>query len=143
MSSQAETAAAYVAPLGTVRKGCEVGKVGTMARSKYVYVLCPKCLHPRWVGLSSYRKKPRRLCDKCAQTVRIAALLAFRQKLAGVLTTKQLGVLGLIGEGKTNKEIAFELGVAKGTVGHYCDRIFKKLGVNNRVSAVMRFHGGR
>ncbi len=53
------------------------------------------------------------------------------------LTPRQREVLALMAEGKSNKEIAKELGLAAGTVKIHVSSIFKALNVNNRTLAVI------
>lgn len=55
----------------------------------------------------------------------------------GRLTPRQREVLALLAEGKSNKEIASELGLAAGTVKIHVSSIFKALNVNNRTLAVI------
>ena len=55
----------------------------------------------------------------------------------GRLTPRQRQVLSLLAEGKSNKEIAGELGLAAGTVKIHVSSIFKALNVNNRTLAVI------
>jgi DNA-binding NarL/FixJ family response regulator len=50
------------------------------------------------------------------------------------LTTRQLEVMQLISEGKTNKEIARRLGLAEGTVKAHVNAVFRILSVHNRAS---------
>lgn len=52
------------------------------------------------------------------------------------LTERQIEVLELIGEGKSNKEISIALGLAEKTVKVHITAIFKALGVTNRVQAI-------
>jgi predicted ATPase/DNA-binding CsgD family transcriptional regulator len=59
-------------------------------------------------------------------------------KLIEPLTPRETDVLKLICEGRTNQEIADELVLAIGTVKFYSGQIYKKLGVRNRVTAVVR-----
>lgn len=51
------------------------------------------------------------------------------------LTDRQMEVLGLLVQGKTNKEIASELFITTNTVKKHVLAIFEKLGVNSRTSA--------
>jgi DNA-binding CsgD family transcriptional regulator len=51
------------------------------------------------------------------------------------LTQRQLEVLSWVARGKTNAEIAKILGLKTGTIGKYLERIFPKLGVENRTAA--------
>lgn len=53
------------------------------------------------------------------------------------LTGRQLEVLGLMAQGKTNRDIARALGLAEGTVKIHVTAILKALGVRNRTQAVI------
>jgi DNA-binding NarL/FixJ family response regulator len=53
------------------------------------------------------------------------------------LTPKQLDVLAAMMEGKCNKAICRELNLAESTVKNHLTAIFRKLGVRNRVEAVL------
>lgn len=53
------------------------------------------------------------------------------------LTQRQQDVLRLLRSGKTNKEIANDLGLSEGTVKIHMTAIFKALGVRNRTSALV------
>ena len=53
------------------------------------------------------------------------------------LTPRQREVLALMAQGKSNKEIAQELGLAAGTVKIHVSSIFKALKVSNRTRAVI------
>ena len=55
------------------------------------------------------------------------------------LTQRQREVLDLMALGKSNKEIADELGLTTGTVKMHSSRIFKTLNVQNRTEAVAKF----
>ena len=57
----------------------------------------------------------------------------------GMLTERQLEVLDLMAFGKSNKEIANDLGLTTGTVKMHSSRIFKTLNVQNRTEAVMKY----
>ena len=52
------------------------------------------------------------------------------------LTDRELQVLRLIAEGRTNKEIATELSLRPKTVMHHSSHIYRKLGVRSRAEAV-------
>ena len=53
----------------------------------------------------------------------------------GLLTRRQIEVLSWVARGKTNAEIAKILSLKPGTIGKYLERIFPKLGVENRTAA--------
>ena len=57
----------------------------------------------------------------------------------GMLTERQLEVLDLMAYGKSNKDIANDLGLTTGTVKMHSSRIFKTLNVQNRTEAVMKY----
>ena len=52
------------------------------------------------------------------------------------LTPRELGTLRLIADGKSNKEIANELGISDRTVKTHLGHLFEKLGVTSRTEAV-------
>jgi DNA-binding NarL/FixJ family response regulator len=51
------------------------------------------------------------------------------------LTERELAVLKLLGEGKTNSEIGAELFISRKTASVYVTNILRKLRVNSRVQA--------
>lgn len=51
------------------------------------------------------------------------------------LSDQERRVLGLVADGKTNREIALELHLGEGTVRNYVSNILSKLGVSNRAEA--------
>jgi DNA-binding NarL/FixJ family response regulator len=53
------------------------------------------------------------------------------------LTQRQREVLECLRLGKSNKQIAYELGLSEGTVKIHVTAIFKSLGVKNRTQAVI------
>lgn len=55
----------------------------------------------------------------------------------GSLTQRQWDVLGCLRDGKSNKQIAKDLGLSEGTVKIHVTAIFKALGVRNRTQAVI------
>jgi DNA-binding NarL/FixJ family response regulator len=61
----------------------------------------------------------------------------------GKLTSRQCEIMVMLGEGKSNKEIARETKVLEGTVKLHVRGILRKLGVKNRTEAVLAAaHGG-
>ncbi|UUZ79010.1 response regulator transcription factor [Paenibacillus sp. P26] len=61
-------------------------------------------------------------------------------QLHDALTSRELEVLRLIAEGKTNQEIAEELFIAMGTVKTHITSIFAKLEVEDRTNAALYVH---
>ena len=78
----------------------------------------------------------RRVVDQL-QTARPRPLAT--QRIA-VLTAREREVLGLVGAGLSNAEIAARLHVVEGTVKVYVSTILRQLGVRNRVQAAIIAH---
>jgi DNA-binding CsgD family transcriptional regulator len=75
--------------------------------------------------------------EQIAVSARSGALTP-REHLGGrLLTLRQLEVLLRICRGRTNKQVATELGLAEKTVKAHISAIFKVLGVVNRAQAVL------
>ena len=58
--------------------------------------------------------------------------------IADSLTPRERGILELIAEGRSNKEIARSLGIAPETVKSHVKNIFDKLSVEKRAQAIAR-----
>ncbi len=56
------------------------------------------------------------------------------------LSGREEGILALVAQGLTNKEIAYRLGLSEKTVKHHMTNILQKLQVRNRVEAVLLAH---
>jgi DNA-binding CsgD family transcriptional regulator len=54
------------------------------------------------------------------------------------LTRREAEVLGWVASGKTNPEIATMLGARSKTVSKHLERVYQKLGVENRTTAAAR-----
>lgn len=63
--------------------------------------------------------------------------LSTRERLATVLTERQIDVLKLLAKGKPNKLIARELEISEGTVKIHLAAIFRALHVRNRLEALV------
>ena len=53
------------------------------------------------------------------------------------LTQQQFRVLQMLGAGRLNKQIAWDLGVSEATIKAHVTAVLRKLGVNNRTQAVL------
>lgn len=59
------------------------------------------------------------------------------QEKVKILSPRQIDVINLISEGKSNKQIAYDLGLTEGTIKLYVTAILKILNVYNRTGAVV------
>ena len=60
-----------------------------------------------------------------------------RRSTGKTLTRRQSQVLDLVAQGKSNKQIAFEIGVSEATVKLHINALLRSLKVNNRTQAVV------
>jgi len=56
------------------------------------------------------------------------------------LTGRERAALRLLCEGRSNAQIAFELGVAEKTVRNHVSNLYRKLGVRSRAEAIVAWH---
>jgi DNA-binding CsgD family transcriptional regulator len=63
-------------------------------------------------------------------------------RLPACLTPAERRVLQLVAAGFSNADIASRVGVAPSTVRKHLEHAYRKLGVSNRLAAVVRFDGG-
>jgi DNA-binding CsgD family transcriptional regulator len=60
--------------------------------------------------------------------------------LVGALTGRERATLGLLCEGRSNAQIAWQLGIAEKTVRNHVSNLFRKLGVRSRAEAIVLAH---
>ena len=121
-----------------VRYAIEAGAMGYIPKSSSPEVL----VNALKLVLSGGVYLPPHLLSSAATEPRWAVPTRGKQALPARgalsrLTPRQREVLSLMAEGKSNKEIAKELGLAAGTVKIHVSSIFKALNVNNRTLAVI------
>ena len=82
-----------------------------------------------------------RLCKGCRSPV------IKKRYHAGPITPREEMIIAAVAEAKDSKTIAFELGLAEGTVKEYLNRIYHKLQIHNRTAlavwALRKEHGAR
>jgi DNA-binding NarL/FixJ family response regulator len=66
-----------------------------------------------------------------------AQIVNWNQKPTANLTKREMEVLTLVVEGKTNQEIGLALGISEKTVEKHLDGVFSKLNVSSRVAAAV------
>lgn len=87
------------------------------------------------------RKLATKLLQRLANETQGAAetrLRPERTKLARPLTPREVEVLGLMAQGRTNREIAQSFVISVGTVKNHVEHIIAKLEVSDRTQAVVR-----
>jgi DNA-binding CsgD family transcriptional regulator len=114
-------------------------------------------VYPDWTDFGGFRRAAVALVF--AATAAAAALLAFRRRepLQGPaasadepalppglppLNDRERKLLLLLAQGRSNKEIAYEFGIKEQTVKNYLGPLYEKLGVHDRVSALLKLRGG-
>ena len=66
-----------------------------------------------------------------------SAPVTVRQAHPAGLTDREVEVLRLVAQGRTNREIADALVITEKTAGHHVEHIYAKAGVSTRVGAAM------
>jgi len=74
---------------------------------------------------------------------RVAQPVIERLQRTEALSTQERRVVDLVVHGKTNREIAAELGLSDKTVKNYLSNAFQKLGITRRVQAAALYGGRR
>lgn len=100
-------------------------------------------LHKRAAGrhlVEALRRLPGEglILDPIMSEVLLANLLGPSDlEPAGELSERELELLRLLGEGRTNREIADTIYLSEKTVKNYLSRLFRKLGVRSRTEAAL------
>jgi DNA-binding NarL/FixJ family response regulator len=103
---------------------------------------------PRFVRTQSDRRLEVQLASASGED----RLLVLRERPTGPpdpaelmaalpVTRRQAEVLALLGEGRSDAEIAHRLGISVRTVGHHVEHILERLEVSNRTAAASLVHG--
>ena len=96
-----------------------------MKRSREGYIViaktCCRCGE-------EFRADTDRICSACRQP----RLRSPEDPVTRKLTFREKQIVELVSGAKLNKEIAYELKLAEGTIKEYLNRIFRKLQVKNR-----------
>ena len=121
---------------GHVRKCIDLGAVGFVSKS-----LSQDCLFEaidlvRAGGtyFPAPSEEPRRLGSGAAD---LLPLSLDYDAVRGILTKRQMEILGLMAQGQPNKKIAQDLGLSNDTVKVHVSAIFKSLGLSNRSQAAI------
>lgn len=118
------------------KRSLDLGAMGYIPKSATSQVML-SAIH---LVLSGGIYLPPLLMSQWHNTAPAAAPVPVSRDVAGgaePLTVRQLDVLRLLAVGKSNKEIARDLGMAEGTVKIHITAIFRALAVVNRTQAVL------
>jgi two-component system response regulator DevR len=85
------------------------------------------------------------LTTRVLNLVRSGSTPSLEQNKLAILSAQERRVLALVAEGKTNKEIAEQMGLSDKTVKNYLSNVFEKLKINRRSQAAVMYleHRGR
>jgi two-component system, NarL family, nitrate/nitrite response regulator NarL len=111
------------------------GASGILSREQPFEILC-KCIHAVYQGqVWASGKEMQYAIDALAlnETVSVTKY----NKSRTVLTKREEGVVRLVSEGFTNRDISQELKLSENTVRNYLFRIFNKVGASNRLELAL------
>jgi DNA-binding NarL/FixJ family response regulator len=110
------------------------GASGVFSRDQSSELLC-KCIHAVHKGqVWASSKELRFLIEALGPTP--PARSAFVRG-SGLLTKREEGVVDLVAEGLTNRDISHQLNLSEHTVRNYLFRIFNKVGTSNRLELAL------
>jgi HD-GYP domain-containing protein (c-di-GMP phosphodiesterase class II) len=131
-------------------RGCSADVLDQAARilaaaDCYVAMREPRPYRPALEPGEAERELVREADDGCLEREVVDAVLAAaghrvakrKRELPGGLTQRELEVLLALVRGRSNAEMAEELGIAAKTVGHHVEHVYRKAGVRSRAAATV------
>jgi two-component system, NarL family, nitrate/nitrite response regulator NarL len=110
------------------------GATGVFSRDQSTELLC-KCIHAVHQGqVWASSKELRFVIDALGQAVPAKSMIP---KMQGLLTKREEGVVHLVAEGMTNRDISLQLHLSEHTVRNYLFRIFNKVGTSSRLELAL------
>jgi two-component system nitrate/nitrite response regulator NarL len=110
------------------------GASGVFFRDQSSELLC-KCIHAVRQGqVWASSKEFHFVIDALRQALPVKPVC---QKTPGLLTKREEGVVDLVAEGMTNRDISHQLHLSEHTVRNYLFRIFNKVGTSNRLELAL------
>ena len=110
------------------------GARGIFSRDQSSELLC-KCIHAVHRGqVWASSKELHFVIDALSLGVPVKSIVP---RLAGLLTKREEGVVQLVAEGMTNRDISVQLHLSEHTVRNYLFRIFNKVGTSNRLELAL------
>ena len=114
------------------------GASGVFSRDQSSDLLC-KCIHAVHQGQVWANSSQLRFIIDALGTVGRAGPVpkAIGPRGTGLLTKREEGVVHLVAEGLTNRDISQQLNLSEHTVRNYLFRIFNKVGTSNRLELAL------
>ena len=110
------------------------GASGIFSRDQSSELLC-KCIHAVYKGQVWASSKELHFVIDALGPAPAAKSASVRG--TGLLTKREAGVVDLVAEGMTNRDISQELKLSEHTVRNYLFRIFNKVGTSNRLELAL------
>jgi DNA-binding NarL/FixJ family response regulator len=110
------------------------GASGIFSRNQSSELLC-KCIHAVHKGQVWASSKELRFVIEALSATPTAKPITLRATV--LLTKREEGVVHLVAEGMTNRDISQELKLSEHTVRNYLFRIFNKVGTSNRLELAL------
>ena len=110
------------------------GASGIFSREESSELLC-KCIHSVHQGQVWASSKELHFVIDALGPTQPAKLIRLRR--SGLLTRREEGVVHLVAEGLTNRDISQQLNLSEHTVRNYLFRIFNKVGTSNRLELAL------
>jgi DNA-binding NarL/FixJ family response regulator len=110
------------------------GAKGIFSRDQSSELLC-KCIHAVHKGQIWASSKELHFVLEALGSAPLAKSISTRA--TGLLTKREEGVVHLVAEGMTNRDISRELKLSEHTVRNYLFRIFNKVGTSNRLELAL------
>jgi DNA-binding NarL/FixJ family response regulator len=113
------------------------GARGILSREEPFEVLC-KCIHAVYEGqVWANSKELHFVLDALARTPSVHKINGQGSKGPSLLTKRETGVVQLVAEGLTNRDISQQLNLSEHTVRNYLFRIFNKVGISSRLELAL------
>jgi DNA-binding NarL/FixJ family response regulator len=119
----------------TVVDAFRAGATGIFSRDQSSELLC-KCIHAVHRGQVWASSKELHLVIEVLGSTQQPAK-SVRLGRPGLLTKREEGVVHLVAEGLTNRDISHQLNLSEHTVRNYLFRIFNKVGTSNRLELAL------
>jgi DNA-binding NarL/FixJ family response regulator len=114
----------------------EAGARGILSRDEPFEVLC-KCIHVVSEGQVWASSRELGFALDALNHTPARSVSTNVSKASNTLTSREEGVVLLVAEGMTNRDISRQLNLSEHTVRNYLFRIFNKLGTSNRLELAL------